>query len=123
MAKFQELGYSVVRSAGSGVNSISPDIIVIKDGVGFSFECKAWDKSSLNIEPDKHKVLVDWQRNTRMHTFIAWRMNNMGWFFIKPEEMNQNEKSFTVTKKQAVSINRLFGDLINLAAIPNSNNP
>jgi Holliday junction resolvase len=39
LAKFADLGYSVVRSAGSGVNSISPDIIAIKDGRVYAFEC------------------------------------------------------------------------------------
>ena len=75
--------YSVVRSAGSGVNSISPDIIAIKHGKGLAFECKAWDRSSLSIEPEKFDVLCEWERNTCMDTFVAWRMNGQGWFFIK----------------------------------------
>jgi Holliday junction resolvase len=104
--------YSVVRSAGSGVNSISPDIIAIKHGNGLAFECKAWDRSSLSIEPDKFDVLVEWESNTGMGTFVAWRMNREGWFFIKPSEMNKCEKSYTVTKSQAVAIGRRLESLL-----------
>ena len=38
LGRFHELGYSVMRSAGYGVNSISPDIVAIKKGRGFAFE-------------------------------------------------------------------------------------
>ena len=99
-------GYSVMRGAGSGVNSLSPDLIAIKDGKGFAFECKAWDRDSLSIENDRFEGLVEWQRNTGMETFIAWRMNGSGWFFIRLEEMKSNDKTRTVSKKTALSINR-----------------
>jgi Holliday junction resolvase len=104
--------YSVVRSAGSGVNSISPDIIAIKHGKGLAFECKAWDRSSLSIEPEKYDVLCEWERNTGMDTFIAWRMNGQGWLFIKLAEMNRCDKSYTVTKTQAFQIGRKIEALL-----------
>lgn len=104
--------YSVVRSAGSGVNSISPDIVAIKQGRGLAFECKAWDRSSLAIEPAKYDALLDWERNTGMGTFIAWRMNGQGWFFVKLAEMNRSEKSYTVTKRQALGIGRTLEALL-----------
>ncbi len=95
-----------MRGAGSGVNSLSPDLIAIKDGRGFAFECKAWDRDSLSIENDRFDGLVEWQRNTGMETFIAWRMNGSGWFFIRLEEMKSNDRTRTVSKKTALSINR-----------------
>lgn len=99
-------GYSVMRSAGSGVNSISPDLIAMKDRRGLAFECKAWDNTSLSIEPEKFDVLKEWERNTGMQTFIAWRMNSLGWFFIKLDEMRRTEKNYTVTKSTAMGICR-----------------
>lgn len=99
-------GYSVIRSAGSGVNSISPDIIGFKQGRGLAFECKAWDKDSLSLEPQKIDVLSGWERNTGMNIFIAWRMNHTGWFFIKLNELEKNGKNYTVTKKRTLEINR-----------------
>lgn len=101
-----ENSYSVMRSAGSGVNSLSPDIIAFKDGKGFAFECKAWNKGRLAIEPEKFEVLKKWKLNTGMETMIAWRMNGKGWFFIDLNEMKKTEKSYSVTRKVALEINR-----------------
>ena len=95
-----------MRGAGSGINTLSPDIIAVKDGIGYAFECKAWDNDSLSIEHDRFQGLLDWERNTRMNTFVAWRMNSNGWFFIKLNEMKHNEKSKTITKKTTLEINR-----------------
>lgn len=104
--------YSIMRSAGSGVNSLSPDVIAIKHGHGLAFECKAWEKNGLAIEHDKFHVLIDWERNTGMDTFIAWRMNHEGWFFIKLDEMTENEKNYTVTRRTAMSIKRTLESIV-----------
>lgn len=99
-------GYSVIRSAGSGVNSLSPDILAFREGRGFAFECKAWNRGSVAIELEKMQALLDWESNTRMETFIAWRMNGEGWFFMKLGELNKATANYTVTKGNAVKINR-----------------
>ena len=104
--------YSVMRSAGSGVNSISPDIIAVKNGQGLAFECKAWEKSSISIEQEKYESLREWERNSGMRTFIAWRMNGESWFFIKLDEMKKTEKNYTVTKKTAYAIARRLESII-----------
>ena len=95
-----------MRSAGSGVNSISPDIIVLKEGKGFAFECKAWDNTSLSIEPDKYEVLIEWEKNTGMQTFIAWRMSGKKWFFVRLSELRRTEKNYVVTRTTAMEIAR-----------------
>jgi Holliday junction resolvase len=106
------MGYSVVRAAGSGVNAISPDIIAVKSGRGFVFECKAWDRGSLSIDHEKFESLRQWRDNALMDTYMAWRMNGQGWYFVKLEEMTKTEKNYTVTKKTALSINRRLQQLI-----------
>jgi holliday junction resolvase Hjr len=105
-------GFSVVRSAGSGVNSISPDILAVRSGKGLVFECKAWNKGSLSIEPEKFDSLKLWQDNSLMSAYVAWRMNGQGWYFIKLEEMKKTEKSYTVTRKTAIQINRRLDTLL-----------
>jgi Holliday junction resolvase len=107
-------GFSVIRSAGSGVNSISPDIIAIRDGRGLAFECKAWDRGSVAIEKEKYDSLVEWQRNSKMDTYIAWRMSNMGWYFIRLEEMRSNEKSWSVTRSDALAKSRRIESLVGI---------
>ncbi len=106
LSKLGEMGYSIVRSAGSGVNSISPDIIGIKQTHALCFECKAWANGSVGIEHEKFESLRKWQENTGMGTYIAWRMNNEGWYFIRLEEMSKNPKSYTITRKKAKEIDR-----------------
>ena len=100
------IGYSVVRSAGSGVNSVSPDIIAIKQGKGLAFESKAWDGNGISIDHEKFESLRQWRDNSGMDTYIAWRMNGAGWFFITLDEMSRTEKNYRVTKKNAIRINR-----------------
>ena len=105
-------GYSVVRAAGSGVNSISPDIIAVKAGRGIVFECKAWDRGSLSIDHEKFESLRQWRDNAGLETFIAWRMNGQGWFFVRLEEMTRNEKSYTVTRKNAIRFSRRLDNIV-----------
>jgi Holliday junction resolvase len=104
--KFYELGYSVVRSAGSGVNALGPDIIAMKKGVCLSIECKAWDRGSLSLEPDQYQKLVDWERNTDGLTFVAWRINNRGWYFIRLDEFSRGDRNYNVTMRRTFEINR-----------------
>jgi Holliday junction resolvase len=107
-----EKGFSVVRAAGSGVNSISPDVIAVKGGKGMVFECKAWDRGSLSIDHEKFESLRLWRDNAMMDTYMAWRMSGEGWYFIKLDEMKKTEKNYTVTKKIAVKIGRKLEHII-----------
>ena len=104
--------YSVMRAAGSGVSSLSPDVIAVKDGSGYAFECKAWESTSLTIEPDRFEALKEWERNTHMKTFVAWRMNGKPWLLIKPDEMSMAEKNYTITRKNALKIGRYISELL-----------
>lgn len=104
--KFYSMGYSVLRSAGSGVNSLGPDIVVIKDGVCIAFECKAWERNRLSLDMDGFEKLRKWKDNTKFPTFVAWRMNNMGWYFIELEELKAGEKDYSITKKKVLEIDR-----------------
>lgn len=106
LGRLYSMGYSVVRAAGSGVNSISPDIIAIRGGRGMVFECKAWDSSSLSIDAEKFDSLRAWRDNALLDTYMAWRMNGRGWYFIKLDEMTRTEKNYTVTRNTALRIGR-----------------
>jgi Holliday junction resolvase len=109
---FSERGFSVIRAAGSGVNSLSPDLLVFRKGVQYAFECKAWDSGSLGIERDKFNGLLEWEKNTGITTMIGWRISRLGWRFLHLAELEEKEKNYTVTLKRAVAINRTFEDLI-----------
>lgn len=108
LSQLVELKYSVMRSAGSGVNSLSPDLIAFRSGKGYAFECKAWDRGSISIPIDKFECLSEWETNTGMETYLAWRMSGKGWYFIRLSEMSRARVNYTVTSKDAERINRRF---------------
>ena len=106
------MGYSVIRSAGSGVSSLSPDILAIRDGVCLSIECKAWENGSLSLDDDGYGKLRAWEGNTKSQTFIGWRMNGKGWYFIRLEEFSKAVKNWNITRKRTIEINRKLEDVI-----------
>jgi len=112
IALFSEKGFSVIRAAGSGVNSLSPDMLVFRKGVQYAFECKAWDSGSLAIQKEKFKALKEWEENTGITTFIAWRISRVGWKFIYLSELEENPKSYTVTMTKALAIDRSLDRLL-----------
>ena len=105
IAKFLENGYSVIRSAGSGSGTPSPDILVFKAGKQFGFECKAWDKPNLLLDKEQFLNLKKWEENTGMTTLVAWRLPREGWLFIYLSVFAEQEKSFTVSRKTAELLN------------------
>ena len=111
------LGYSVIRSAGSGVNSLGPDVLAIKDKVCISFECKAWERGSLSLDEEQYAKLADWERNTAFPTYVAWRMNGKGWHFIKLSEFTKGKRNYNVTMKKAFEINRSMDDVLRIHSV------
>jgi Holliday junction resolvase len=98
-------GYVVVRAAGSGVNSISPDLIAVKNGKVYAFECKFWNRSNLSLEKEKIKYLKEIQKQGII-SYIAWKIPRLGWFLIEPRELEEQEKNYSISKKKALEINR-----------------
>ncbi len=105
-------GYSVLRSAGSGVNALSPDLIALRKGKGLVIECKAWEKSSLSLAPEQFEKILEWETRTEFPTFVAWRMNGMGWFFIKPAEFVRGKSNWNVTRRNVLQRNRKLEDVL-----------
>ena len=110
--KFYQNGFSVVRAAGSGVNALGPDIIAVKKKICIAIECKAWDRGSLSLDEEQYMKLIEWERNTDFPTFVAWRVNSKGWFFIKLDEFSKGTRNYNVTLKKTMQINRLFEHIL-----------
>jgi Holliday junction resolvase len=110
--RLYDSGWSVIRSAGSGVNALGPDIIAVKDRVMMAFECKAWEKNRLSIDPEAYQKLFEWQNNTKFPTYIAWRMNGKGWFFLTLDELKHGEKDHSITRIRTLEINRLYDNIL-----------
>jgi Holliday junction resolvase len=109
---FSDNGFSVIRAAGSGVSSLSPDMIVFKKGIQYSFECKAWSSRSISMPKDRLEALRVWEDNTGITTMIAWRIDRIGWRFIYLNELTENPNSYAVNMDKALAVGRKFEDLI-----------
>ena len=108
------LGFSVARMAGSGKTSLpSPDIIALNKYKKLAFECKAWNGNYLSIPAQQMRELISWGKKAEVEMFVAWKMPNHGWFFLKPEHFNSSEKHFSISKqkalKKAISLNVVLG--------------
>jgi Holliday junction resolvase len=109
--KFSENGFNVIRAAGSGVNSLSPDLLAFKRGMQYAFECKAWDSGSLSFEKEKVAGMKRWEDNTGITFLIAWRVSRDGWYFLPLHALVEQEKRFTITLKKAKMIGQRIEDV------------
>lgn len=95
-------GFSVARMAGSGKTSLpSPDIIALNKSKKLGFECKAWKGNYLSLPAQQMKELVFWGKNADVEMFVAWKIPNKGWLFLKPEFFNSSEKHYSISKEKA----------------------
>ncbi len=109
---FSQHGYSVIRAAGSGVNSLSPDLLIFRRGAQYAIESKAHEKTSLQIPKDQFGGLRKWQENTGITSLIAWRRNRMGWRFVPCHLFEENEKSYSLSWKKADMIGTKLEEFI-----------
>jgi len=117
-----EQGYSVTRSAGSGVNALSPDLVALRKGSCVSIECKAWERGSLSIDPEQFEKLLEWETNSDFPMYVAWRMNGSGWLFIKLSEFEKGRCNYNITRKKVVNVNRKLEDITSTKVNGNSEN-
>jgi len=103
---FSTQGYSVIRAAGSGVNSLSPDLLAFRKGMQFAFESKAIERDNLNIDGEQFRNLLKWEENTGITCYIAWRRNRQPWLFVPLSVFSENEKSFGINWTKASSIGK-----------------
>ncbi|MCK4883640.1 MAG: hypothetical protein KAS30_02090, partial [Candidatus Diapherotrites archaeon] len=109
MHLFFNEGFSVVRIAGSGTSPLpAPDIIAIKDGRIVAVECKARKAKNLAITIGQIGELTEWAEKAGGECWVAWKVPRKGWFFLKPEQMRNTGKFFTISLKNAMEKGLLF---------------
>lgn len=109
---FSQNGYSVIRAAGSGVSSLSPDLLLFKRGNQYAIEAKAHKTKYLGIVREQFLSLKQWEENTGITTFIGWRRNREEWLFIPLSIFDENDKSFAVNWERAKMCGRKKEELI-----------
>ncbi|MCX8196912.1 MAG: Holliday junction resolvase Hjc [Candidatus Micrarchaeota archaeon] len=109
---FSGNGFEVVRSAGSGVNSLSPDLLVFRHARQYAIECKAWEKPYLSFEKEKVAQMKRWEERTGITYLIAWKQNRKEWLFFPIHFLDEQEKSFTISLSKAKLIGQKLDDLV-----------
>ncbi|BCS90683.1 MAG: Holliday junction DNA helicase [Candidatus Micrarchaeota archaeon] len=99
---FIDNGFVAIRAAGSGVNSLSPDLIVFKNKIGAIIECKAVSKKILYIRKEQIETLKRWSSESSIRSYLAWRINRVGWRFIEIKDLKELNDSFAISKDHMI---------------------
>jgi Holliday junction resolvase len=91
-------GLVVVRSASSGVDGLSPDLVVLSSRKKFAVECKAW-KHGPSIEKPKFAVMREWQAAAGVPVFVAWKAPRREWKFFPLDAMRETGMAFVLGDK------------------------
>ncbi|MCX8197841.1 MAG: Holliday junction resolvase Hjc [Candidatus Micrarchaeota archaeon] len=109
---FSKNGFAVIRAAGSGVNSISPDLLAFRQARQYAIECKAWDSGRLSFGKEKVEKMKEWEDATGITYLIGWRLPRQGWLFFPPHVLEEQEKSFSISLEKAKLAARKLEELL-----------
>jgi Holliday junction resolvase len=112
IAFFSSHGFAVIRAAGSGVNSLSPDLLAFRRGKQYAIECKAWDKTSLGFDKERVKQMKNWEEITGITYLVGWRVSREGWFLFPVHLLEEQKKTFTITLSKAKLAGRKPEELV-----------
>lgn len=95
--QLEGLGFFVVRSAHSGSDGTSPDLIALRSTKKFALECKAW-QGGVRIEAQKMRIMKAWQEHTGIPVYIAWKHQRDEWRFYPLMALRDTETGHTLTE-------------------------
>lgn len=100
-----DLGFAVLRVAGSGVNPLpSPDVVALKKGKIFAIECKAWKGKYLAIPVSNMVDEINWANTAGAEFFVGWKVPHKGWFFVKPESFRITQKNYMISLEDVLKV-------------------
>jgi Holliday junction resolvase len=108
---FSTRGFCVIRAAGSGVNSLSPDILVFRRGAQFGIEAKAHEKANLSIDREQFDNLRKWEEISGINCYIGWRRNREPWYFVPLSLFRENEKTFGINWETAQALGKKIEEM------------
>ncbi|MEM4389851.1 MAG: hypothetical protein QXG98_04265 [Candidatus Micrarchaeia archaeon] len=111
-AFFDSQGYCVIRAAGSGVFSLSPDLLAFKRGEHLAFECKAVSADRLCIQREQFVALKRWEDNTGIDVYVAWRLPRIGFRLARLTEFEETGSSFSISRARMLLLDRKPEDLV-----------
>ncbi|MEI7961738.1 MAG: Holliday junction resolvase Hjc [archaeon] len=110
-----DLGFAVLRVAGSGVSPLpSPDVVALKSGRVIAIECKAWKGAHLAIPVVTMSDEINWAKTAGAEFFIGWKIPREGWLFVRAEHFHNAGKNFMISLKEAREKSISLDSLVNL---------
>jgi Holliday junction resolvase len=111
--KFWANGFAAVRSAGSGsMRYPSPDLVVAKEGKIIVIECKVTKELYKYFAKEELEDLKEFSFFFKAEPYVGVKFNKEGWFFLRPCDLIEKEKSFMVDLGLAKNKGVLFEKLI-----------
>ena len=110
---FVENNWRAVRVAGSGLNSESPcDLIAGKFGKRkFCIEVKSSKKPYRYISKKQLEDFLVFSNIIGLEPLLAVRFNREGWFFLKPENLEDSGKFWKINLESARKSGKRFGQI------------
>lgn len=95
-------GFAVMRSpaSGSGRKHPQPDVLASNNKRIVGIETKSTSGDSVYIAKKEVKKLENFCKKFGCEPLIGVRFDRVGWLFVRPEECDQTEKSFKVTRDE-----------------------
>jgi len=112
---FHKSGWSVLRSAGSGVISIpNPDLIAGKKGRILAIECKSSKRNIKRYIKEKQiKELKEFSKRLGAEPWVGVRFNNEEWFFLSLNKLTKSKgNNFVLDLKNVKEKGITFNELI-----------
>ncbi len=98
---WQVEGWVACRVAGSGsMQYPSPDLIAGNKEKKVVIECKATASDYQYLTKQEVAELVQFSQRFNAEPWIGVRFTREGWFFLKPEHLNETDKNFTISREQ-----------------------
>ncbi len=115
LAMFWENNFGGYRAAGSGSTPLpSPDILVGNGKRYLAIECKSLKNKAKYLEAEQVEELIKFSKVFGAEPWIGLRFNNLGWYFIQPENLDKSEKkgtfiaSLEILKQKGLTFNELI---------------
>jgi len=110
---FWKNGWAAIRVPGSGgISAPVPDIVAGKGNLKIAVQCKAIDARSYYIKKSDINSLVTFCSIFGALPYIGFRLPNRRWIFVKPEDFEETDKSFKITKEKMLVRGIEFKELI-----------
>jgi holliday junction resolvase Hjr len=106
---FIDNSFRAVRVAGSGaMENTSCDLIAGNGKEKYCIECKASKNTSKYITKEQINDFVVFSEIFGLRPVVAVKFNRQGWFFLKPEDLQDSGKNWCASLELAKRIGKRF---------------